>query len=57
MIRWEDFGSWITTDPEIKINYPGKTIGPGASYSWKGKDGSDMKTLFCENVRTFSNEL
>lgn len=45
--NWEDFGSWMTEDPEIKINYTNKTIGPGASYSWQGKDGSgDMKTVF-----------
>lgn len=38
--NWNDFGSWTTEDPNIKINYPEKTIGKGASYSWEGKEGN-----------------
>ena len=31
----------------MKIVYPQKTIGVGASYSWEGKDGAgEMKTIF-----------
>jgi hypothetical protein len=33
--NWEDFSSWITEDPEMKIMFPEKTIGTGASFSWK----------------------
>jgi hypothetical protein len=56
--NWEDFGSWITADPEIKISYPGKTIGPGASYSWEGKDGNgDMKTLFVKENDSISQKM
>ena len=28
--NWEDFGSWMTDDTEMKIVYPQKTIGVGA---------------------------
>lgn len=53
--NWEDFGSWITEDPEMKISYSKKTIGPGASYSWDGKDGTgDMKTLFAKENDSIS---
>ena len=38
--NWEDFSSWITEDPEIKIVFSKKTIGNGASFSWEGKQGS-----------------
>ena len=31
--NWSDFGSWISEDPGIKINYAQNTIGKGASYS------------------------
>ena len=45
--NWADFGSWVTEDPEMKINYSKNTIGKGGSYSWEGKDGNgDMKTIF-----------
>lgn len=44
--NWEDFGSWAIEDPEMKMTYPGNTIGKGATYSWTGKDGDgNMQTL------------
>ena len=56
--NWEDFGSWITEDPEMKINYPGETIGPGASYSWEGKDGTgDMTTLFVKENDSIAQKM
>ena len=56
--NWEDFGTWMTDDETIKINYSGKTIGPGASYSWEGKDGSgDMKTLFVKENDSISQKM
>ena len=56
--NWEDFGSWTTEDNEIKISYPNKTIGPGASYSWDGKDGSgDMKTIFVKDNDSISQKM
>lgn len=56
--NWEDFGSWITADPEMKINYSNVTVGPGASYSWEGKEGNgDMKTLFVKENDSISQKM
>ena len=56
--NWEDFGSWITEDPEIKVSYPNKTIGPGASFSWQGKDGSgDINTAFVKENDSISQKM
>ena len=56
--NWEDFGSWMTQDPTIKINYSAKTIGAGASYSWEGKEGSgDLKTLFVKENDSISQKM
>ena len=56
--NWEDFGSWITEDPQMKINYSTVTIGPGAFYSWEGKDGNgDMKTLFVKENDSISQKM
>ena len=56
--NWEDFSSWMTEDPEIKINYPAKTIGAGASFSWKGKDGAgDVKTIFVKENDSISQKM
>ncbi|EIA07857.1 SRPBCC family protein [Flavobacterium frigoris] len=56
--NWEDFGSWTTEDPEIKISYPQKTIGKGASYSWDGKDGDgQMQTLFVKENDSISQKM
>lgn len=47
--NWEAFGSWME-DETLKINYPQKTSGVGASYSWNSeKDGNGaMQTLAVE---------
>lgn len=56
--NWEDFSFWITEDPEMKINYSTITIGPGASFSWEGKDGNgDMKTLFVKENDSISQKM
>ena len=56
--NWEDFSSWMTEDPEIKINYPAKTVGAGASFSWKGKDGAgDVKTIFVKENDSISQKM
>lgn len=56
--NWEDFGSWTTEDPEIKISYPQKTIGQGASYSWEGKEGEgQMRTLFVKENDSISQKM
>ena len=56
--NWEDFSSWMTEDPEIKINYPAKTVGAGASFSWTGKDGvGDVKTIFVKENDSISQKM
>nr|WP_315223982.1 SRPBCC family protein [uncultured Flavobacterium sp.] len=37
--NFEDFESWAVEDPSVKIVFPEKTIGNGASYSWSGDEG------------------
>jgi effector-binding domain-containing protein len=56
--NWEDFGSWTLEDSEIKISYPQKTIGKGASYSWDGKDGDgQMRTLYIKENDSISQKM
>lgn len=44
--NWENWSPWFEMDPTIVTSYPDTTSGVGASYSWKGKDGSgSMKTI------------
>lgn len=35
--NWEDWGPWMGKDPDMKLNYPEKTEGEGASYSWSSE--------------------
>ena len=44
---WEDWGPWKKEDPNMVFNYPEKTSGEGASYSWVGDESMDgsMKTV------------
>lgn len=56
--NWEDFGSWITEDPTIKIEYSQKTIGNGASYNWEGKDGTgEIKTISCKENNSIIQKM
>jgi effector-binding domain-containing protein len=56
--NWEDFGSWTAEDPEVKISYPQKTVGKGASYSWEGKQGDgQMRTLFVKENDRISQKM
>ena len=56
--NWEDFGSWIAQDPEMKINYPQNTIGKGAYYSWEGKEGNgNMKTIFVKENDSIAQKM
>lgn len=56
--NWEDFSSWIVEDPEMQITYPKKTIGPGASISWEGKEGTgDMLTVFVKENDSISQKM
>ncbi|MDP5044920.1 MAG: SRPBCC family protein [Leeuwenhoekiella sp.] len=50
---WENWGPWKKEDPTMVFNYPEKTSGEGASYSWNGEevDGSMRTTSVIENQR------
>ncbi|MDW8853051.1 SRPBCC family protein [Flavobacterium sp. MMLR14_040] len=37
--NYEDFESWSLEDPSMRMTFPNKTIGNGASYSWEGAEG------------------
>lgn len=44
--NWENWSPWFEMDPTTVTSYPDTTSGVGASYSWKGKNGSgSMKTI------------
>lgn len=38
--NYEDFESWSVADPSIKMTFPNKTAGNGASYYWAGAEGN-----------------
>jgi len=41
--NWETFGSWMTKNNGINFDYPAKTMGAGANFSWqKGDDEGQM---------------
>jgi effector-binding domain-containing protein len=47
--NWETFGSWMTKNNGIAFNYPAKTMGSGANFSWQ-KDGEEgfIKTYYAK---------
>lgn len=56
--NWEDFSSWVVEDPEMQITYPQKTIGPGASFSWEGKESTgDILTLFVKENDSIAQKM
>lgn len=38
--NYEDFESWSVEDPTIKMTFPSKTVGNGASFYWSGAEGN-----------------
>lgn len=36
--KWQEWQYWNTLDPEMQITFGDKTVGTGASYSWKGNN-------------------
>ncbi|AWK07019.1 transcriptional regulator [Flavobacterium crocinum] len=42
--NYEDFESWSVEDPSIKMTFPNKTSGNGASFYWDGVDGKGNAT-------------
>ena len=56
--NWEDFNTMISEDPEMKIMFPKKTMGPGASFSWEGKEESgDVLTVFVKENDSISQKM
>lgn len=37
--NFEDFESWAVEDPTVKMSFPEKTSGNGASFSWESSEG------------------
>ena len=56
--NWETFNEWKKSDDDMLITYPSKTMGLGASYSWKstGNNGS-MKTIFVKEGDSISQKM
>lgn len=40
--KWEQWSPWKKLDPDMEITYSKKTVGDGASYSWKGKTSGSL---------------
>jgi hypothetical protein len=56
--NWEDFGSWMEEDSQMKIVYTPITFGPGAGYSWEGNDGNGkMKTIFVKDNDSIAQKM
>lgn len=53
LTKWESWSPWGLRDSSMVVNYPGKTEGVGASYTWKG-DISGTGSL--EIVESSKNE-
>ncbi len=55
--NWETFGEWLKNDKDIIYDYPAKTMGIGANYSWKGNDseGSLKTTSLKEGLSITQN--
>ena len=53
--NYEDFESWSVADPSIKMTFPNKTAGNGASYYWAGAEGNGnaitLKTKEGESIQ------
>lgn len=53
--NYEDFESWSIGDPTIKMTFPNKTAGNGASYYWDGSKGKGnaitLKTKEGESIQ------
>ncbi|MCD0471492.1 SRPBCC family protein [Flavobacterium sp. JAS] len=53
--NYEDFESWSVEDPSIKMTFPSKTSGNGASFYWVGAEGNGnaitLKTKDGESIQ------
>ncbi|BFM41627.1 effector binding domain-containing protein [Flavobacterium sp. CFS9] len=53
--NYEDFESWSVEDPTMKMTFPNKTVGNGASFYWTGAEGNGnaitLKTKDGESIQ------
>ncbi|MFH6999456.1 transcriptional regulator [Flavobacterium sp. FlaQc-57] len=53
--NYEDFESWSVEDPSIKMTFPNKTVGNGASFYWTTSEGNGnaitLKTKDGESIQ------
>ncbi|WP_374173539.1 transcriptional regulator [Flavobacterium tructae] len=53
--NYEDFESWSVEDPTMKMTFPNKTVGNGASFYWTGSEGNGnaitLKTKDGESIQ------
>jgi effector-binding domain-containing protein len=56
--NWETFGSWMQKDNQIKFNYPAKTMGVGAQFSWTSdSDTGNIRTLFVKDKDSIAQKV
>ncbi|TBX66639.1 transcriptional regulator [Flavobacterium silvisoli] len=56
--NWESFGSYMTKENNIQFDYPAKTVGSGASFSWtNGSDNGTVKTVFVKENDSLSQKV
>lgn len=57
--NFEDFESWAVEDPTMRMSFPSKTIGNGATFSWEGNEGKGnaitLKTKEGESIQQKMN--
>jgi predicted transcriptional regulator YdeE len=56
--NWETFDSRKKEDTEMTFDYPAKTMGIGANYTWQGNDGDGfMKTTFVKENDSIAQKM
>lgn len=56
--NWETFNQWKLTDNSMVMQYPSKTIGLGARYSWKSTDNNGfIKTIYVKEGDSISQKM
>ena len=57
--NYEDFESWSVEDPTVRMTFPNKTSGNGASFYWEGSEGKGnaitLKTKEGESIQQKMN--
>lgn len=53
--NWQNWGPWMTVDPDINITYAEKTEGEGATYSWTS-DNMEVGNGSMETLKVIPNK-